>query len=161
MPHLKGWKVKNEKTQFVVRKVISLLFTFYMSYLFVHFVILNAFTINDTLLIIVNIWLGHIVLNVMTVMKTKNRTFGDLVVGIKYQHVKNNMWQLSWLSSRSVFTVTLFYLAVYCNYLLGFPLYSVLLTAVSAFLFVGYRAQFSGMSLSTMDWLTGTVAVKN
>ncbi len=153
--------MKNEKTHYVVRKVISLLFTFYMSYLFVHFIILNAFTINDTLVIIVNIWLGHLVLNVLTLMKTKNRTFGDLVVGIKYQHVKKNMWQLSWLVGRSVFTVTLFYLAVYCNYLLGFPLPGVLLTAVSAFLFVGYRAQFSGMSLSTMDWLSGTIAVKN
>ncbi|MGB0937657.1 MAG: hypothetical protein ACPGTQ_09365 [Colwellia sp.] len=150
-----------EKINLVFRKVISLLLTFYTSYLFVHFVILNAFTINNTLIIVVNIWFGHLVLNLFTLMVIKNRTFGDLFVGIKYQKVKNNMWQASLLAVRSILTTTLFYLIVYCNYLLGFPLYAVILTFISAFVFVGYTAQISGMKLSAADWLSGTIAVKN
>ena len=67
------------------RRVTSLVITFYMSYLFFHFVVLNAFTINNTLVIVVSIWAGHIFLNISTLGILKNMTFGDLFVKIEYQ----------------------------------------------------------------------------
>jgi hypothetical protein len=153
--------VPDKKTNFVFRQITSLLVTFYMSYLFVHFVVLNTFTLDDTLVIMVNVWLGHVVLNILTLMKCKNRTLGDLLVGLKYQTVKNNSGSATLLALRSVFSTTLFYLVVYCHYLLGFPLYAVIITVIAACLLIGCRAQMSGKSLSAVDWLTGTVAIKS
>lgn len=153
--------VLNEKTNVVFRQVTSLFVTFYMSYLFVHFVVLNTFTIDEALVIMINVWLGHMVLNILTLMKIKNRTLGDLLVELKYQTVKNSSGPAALLALRSVFTMTLFYLVVYGNYLLGFPLYAVITTAITACLVIGCSAQISGQRLSVVDWLTGTVAIKN
>jgi hypothetical protein len=66
--------IPKNNPRFFIRRITSLLITFYMSYLFFHFVVLNEFTINNTLVIVVNIWAGHIFLNISTLGVMKNRT---------------------------------------------------------------------------------------
>ena len=72
----------NNNPRFFIRRITSLLITFWMSYLFFHFVVLNELTINNTLVIVVKIWAGHIFLNISTLGVMKNRTFGDLLVNM-------------------------------------------------------------------------------
>lgn len=92
---------------FFFRRIISLLITFYINYLFVHFFFLTEFI--STLMIVFKVWIGHIFLNISTLSVMKNTTFGDLLVKIKYQSFRGNIGQVYLVSMRSFFTITLFY----------------------------------------------------
>ena len=146
--------------RFFFRRISSLLITFYISYLFVHFVVLNNFIIDSTLMILVNIWIGHIFLNISTLSITKNMTFGDLLVKIEYQSFRDNIVPLCLVSIRSIITATLFYLFIFCTYLAGFSLSAIMTCLILAIIINLYKVSINATKLSVIDWITGTVAVK-
>ena len=143
----------------MLSKVISLLLTFYISYLFFHFVILNVFIINNPLTMLVNIWFIHAFLNIITLYITKNKTFGDLLVRIKYQRVRRRLVLKNLIAIRSMVTSTLFYLVIYFNFLAGFSFYAITLSLVFAFLLSGLKIKINFIDKSVLDWITGTVSV--
>ena len=67
-----------------IKQSLSLLITFYISYLFLHFIILEITPIESTLVIVAIIWVGHILLNTVTIGMRKKQTFGDLLFRIQY-----------------------------------------------------------------------------
>ena len=142
------------------RRVLSLLITFYTSYLFFHFVVLNVFTMDNTLVIVVSIWAGHIFLNACTLGLTKSMTFGNFFVKIKYQGFRRKINQLYQIGMRSIFTTTLFYLVIFCNYLAG---WSVFVLIASLLLAIGLNyidITINHTTLSITDRITGTIALK-
>lgn len=146
---------------FLFRRVTSLLITFYMSYLFFHFVVLNAFTINNTLVVVVGIWTGHIFLNISTLGVKENMTFGDLLVKIKYQGIRRNINQINLISMRSIITTTLFYIIVFCNYLAEWSLFAMIASLILAIVLNYYSITINHIKLSIIDWVTGTITLKN
>jgi|TARA_Y100000389_G_C17419588_1_gene495892 hypothetical protein len=142
------------------RRVTSLVITFYMSYLFFHFVVLNAFTINNTLVIVVSIWAGHIFLNISTLGILKNMTFGDLFVKIEYQGFRRNINQIYQIAMRSIITTTLFYIVVFCNYLAGWSLFVMIASLILAIVLNYYNIKINHINLSVIDWVTGSLALK-
>jgi len=140
------------------RRSIALLITFYTSYLFFHFVILNIFTINNILVIIASIWAGHIILNVLTLSILKNRTFGDFIVRIKYCGFRRNVKQTKQIAIRSIFSTTLFYSIIFCNYLAGWSIGAIIASLLFA---IGLNYfKITHFKLSIIDWITGTLALK-
>ena len=140
------------------RRATSLLITFYTSYLFFHFVVLNLFVVNNMLVIIANVWAGHIFLDVFSLCILKIRTFGDFIVGIKYRGFRRNMNQTYQIGMRSIFSITLFYSIVFCNYLTGWSL-----VAIVASLTLGIGLNYyklNHIKLSIIDWITGSLALK-
>ncbi|MDA7717094.1 hypothetical protein OAR38_00450 [Flavobacteriaceae bacterium] len=142
------------------RRVTSLVITFYMSYLFFHFVVLNAFTINNTLVIVVSIWAGHIFLNISTLGILKNMTFGDLFVKIEYQGFRRNINQIYQIAMRSIITTTLFYIVVFCNHLAGWSLFVMIASLILAIVLNYYNIKINHINLSVIDWVTGSLALK-
>jgi hypothetical protein len=142
------------------RRAASLLITFYISYLFFHFIILNAFTINNMLVILVSIWAGHIFLNISTLYILKNMTFGDLFVKIEYRGFRRNINQIYQIVMRSIFTTTLFYIVVFCNYLAGWSLFVVIASLILAIVLNCYNIKINHNKLLVIDWVTGSLALK-
>ncbi|MCW8849409.1 MAG: hypothetical protein OQJ81_05460 [Melioribacteraceae bacterium] len=137
-----------------------MLITFYISYLFFHFVVLNAFTINNTLVIIVSVWAGHIFLNISTLGILKNMTFGDLFVRIEYRGFRRNINQIYQIAMRSIFTTTLFYIVVFCNYLAGWSLFVMIASLLLAIVLNYYNIKINHIKLSVIDWVVGSIALK-
>ena len=142
------------------RRVTSLLITFYISYLFFHFVVLNAFTITNMPVILVSIWAGHIFLNISTLGILKNMTFGDLFVKIEYRGLRRNINQIYQIAMRSIFTTTLFYIVVFCNYLAGWSLFVMIASLILAIVLNYYNFKINHNKLSVIDWVTGSLALK-
>lgn len=152
-------EIKNNPKLFF-RRALSLLITFYISYLFFHFVILNAFTIDDMLVILVSIWGGHVFLNISTLGISKNKTFGDVFVKIHYRGFRRNMDQFYQIAMRSLFTTTLFYVVVFCNYLAGWTV-PVMMTSICLAIVLNYSGfKINHSNLSVIDWVTGSLAVR-
>ena len=140
------------------RRSIALLITFYTSYLFFHFVVLNILTINNILIIIASIWAGHLVLNIATLYILKNRTFGDFIVRIKYCGFRRNIKQTKQIAIRSIFSTTLFYSIIFCNYLAGWSFIAIIASLLFA---IGLNYfKISHFKLSIIDWITGSLAFK-
>jgi len=142
------------------RRVTSLLITFYISYLFFHFVILNAFTINNMTVILVSVWAGHIFLNIITLGILKNITFGDLFVKIKFIGFRRNINQIYQIAMRSFFTTTLFYIVIFCNYLSGWSLLVMIASLILAVVLNYSYIKINHIKLSAIDWVTGSLALK-
>ena len=151
----------NNNPRFFIRRITSLLITFWMSYLFFHFVVLNELTINNTLVIVVKIWAGHIFLNISTLGVMKNRTFGDLLFKVEYQGFRRNIDQIYQIAVRSIITSTLFYIVVFCNYLVGFSLYAMITSLILAIVLNCYNITINHTKLSVIDWVTGTLTLKS
>jgi hypothetical protein len=140
------------------RRAIALLITFYTSYLFFHFVVLNLFIINNMLVILASLWAGHIFLNVLTLCILKNRTFGDFIVRIEYRGFRRNMNPTYQIAMRSIFSTTLFYGIIFCNYLAGWSIGAII--ASLAFTIGLNYYKISRFKLSIIDWITGSLAFK-
>jgi hypothetical protein len=140
------------------RRAASLLITFYTSYLFFHFVVLNLFIINNIVIIFASLWAGHIFLNVFTLSIFKNRTFGDFIVRIKYRGFRRNMNQTKQIAMRSIFSTTLFYGIIFCNYLAGWSIGAII--ASLAFTIGLNYYKITHFKLSIIDWVTGTLTLK-
>lgn len=140
-------------------RVLSFLATFYVSYLFTHFVILNLFTLELTAVIIVSIWAGHLILNLSSLHLTKNRLLGDLLYNGQYQAVNLSPLRVSGVVCRTLLTTSVFYTAIYISYLAGFTLYSVLMSVGLAALLNWPVTVTERGKLSLIDRLTGTTAV--
>jgi hypothetical protein len=153
--------IPKNNPRFFIKRITSLLITFYMSYLFFHFVVLNEFTINNTLVIVVNIWAGHIFLNISTLGVMKNRTFGDLLVKVEYQGFRRNIDQIYQIAMRSIITATLFYIVAFCNYLAGFSLYAMITSLILAIVLNCHNITINHTKLSVINWVTGTLALKS
>jgi hypothetical protein len=140
------------------RRTTSLLITFYTSYLFFHFVVLNTFTINNMLVILASVWAGHVFLNVLTLSILKNRTFGDFIVRIKYRGFRRNMNQTYQIAMRSIFSTTLFYSIIFCNYLAGWSIGAIIASLAFAIGLNYYKLKQS--KLSIIDRITRSLALK-
>jgi hypothetical protein len=140
------------------RRATSLLITFYTSYLFFHFVVLNLFVINNILVILASVWTGHIFLNVLTLCILKNRTFGDFIVRIEYRGFRQNMNQTYQIAMRSIFSTTLFYSIIFCNYLAGWSMGTIIASLAFAIGLNYYKLDQS--KLSIIDWITRSLAFK-
>jgi len=140
------------------RRAIALLITFYTSYLFFHFVVLNILIINNILIIIASIWAGHLVLNIATLYILKNRTFGDFIVRIKYCGFRRNIKQTKQIAIRSIFSTTLFYSIIFCNYLAGWSIGAIIASLAFAIGLNYYKLKQS--KLSIIDRITGSLALK-
>jgi hypothetical protein len=144
------------KLRLLFRRAVSLFITFYISYLFFHFVILNAFTINSITLILLSLWAGHIILNSITLGIFKNATFGDLFVQIKFIGFKQNTNQVCQIAMRSFFTTTLFYVVIYCNYLSGWSLLVMFASLILAVVINYNYIKINPNTVTIIDWLTGS-----
>ncbi|WP_439132948.1 hypothetical protein [Polaribacter sp.] len=140
------------------RRAIALLITFYTSYLFFHFVVLNLFIINNILVIFASLWAGHIFLNIFALCIWKNRTFGDFIVRIKYIGFRRNIKQAYQIAMRSFFTTTLFYGFVFFTYLTGWSI-GAIITSLVITIGLNY-CKFNKSNLLLIDWLTGSLALK-
>lgn len=140
------------------RRAVALLITFYTSYLFFHFVVLNIFTINNIVVIIASIWTGHIILDIFTLCILKNRTCGDFIVRIKFVGFRRNMNQTKQIAIRSIFSTTLFYSIICCIYLTGWSIGAII---VSLIFVIGLNLfKINNLKLSIIDWITGSLALK-
>jgi|TARA_B110000263_G_scaffold148253_1_gene128604 hypothetical protein len=111
--------------------------------------------------IVVKIWAGHIFLNISTLGVMKNRTFGDLLVKVEYQGFRRNIDQIYQIAVRSIITSTLFYIVVFCNYLVGFSLYAMITSLILAIVLNCYNITINHTKLSVIDWVTGTLTLKS
>jgi hypothetical protein len=152
--------IPKENTLFIVRRVLSFLLTFYISYLVVHFFFLNEFGENPTLLIIIKVWTGQMLLNIVSLMISKDRTFGDVVFGIKYQSLIQGSSQEYLLLKRSTFTLILFYSTIYVNSQFGFASYSIVLSVLLAVALNWPYLKIKNSRLTLLDRFTGCLAVK-
>jgi hypothetical protein len=146
------------KPSLFLRRTASLLITFYTSYLFFHFVVLNIFTINNIFVIIASIWAGHIILDILTLCILKNRTCGDFMVGIKFVGFRRNINQTKQIAIRSIFSTTLFYSIIYCIYLAGWSIGVIIASLAFAIGLNCYKLNQS--KLSIIDQITGSLALK-
>lgn len=149
--------IPKTKPSLFLRRIASLLITFYTSYLFFHFVVLNLFTINNIFVIIASIWAGHLVLNIVTLCILKNRTFGDFIVRINFIGFRRNINQTNQIAIRSIFSTTLLYSIVLCNYLAGWSMGAIIASLLFAIGLNYFKIHFK---LSIIDWITGTLALK-
>ena len=140
------------------RRATSLLITFYTSYLFFHFVVLNLFIIIDIVVIIASLWAGHIFLNVFTLCILKNRTLSDSIVRIEFRGFRRNINQTYQIARRSIFSTTLFYIMVFCNYLSGWSIVGLIASLTFAIGLNYYK--ISHFKISIIDWITGSIALK-
>ena len=147
--------------RFLFRRIISLLITFYISYLFVHFFLLDELKLDKTLVIVLKVWTGHIFLNISTLRVMKHTTFGDLLVNIEYRSFRGNIGQVRLVLLRSILAVTLLHLVLVFNYLAGFTLYSFIISLLFAISLNWDKVTINDTRLSIIDWITGTVAIKS
>ena len=147
--------------KFILWRALSLLLTFYLSYLVVHFFFLNELADEATLMIIMKVWAGHMLLNFFALSITQNRTFGDLVFRIKYQSIRKNIGQGYLILIRSTITLTLFYITIYCNSLTGFSSYSIIVSLIMAVALSWHFFTINGSKLSLIDRATRVIAVKS
>lgn len=152
-------KLSNHK-HYPYLRALSLLATFYVSYLFLHFVILELTTIDNVLVIIAIIWVGHILLNTASIMSTKNRTFGDLLVQLEYLPRHKTSELTKPVFARAMVSSTLFYLVICMNVLLGFPMLGLVLSATLALVILTYQFEHQGEKVSFVDWVSSTVVIK-
>lgn len=150
--------IPKSKPRLFFRKATSLLITFYTSYLFFHFVVLNLFVINNILVILASVWAGHIFLNVLTLCILKNRAFGDFIVRIEYRGFRRTMNPTYHIAMRSIFSTTLFYSIIFCNYLAGWSMGTIMASLAFAIGLNYYKLDQS--KLSIIDWITGSLALK-
>lgn len=88
----------------------------------------------------------------------KNRTFGDFIVRIKYRGFRRNMNQTNQIAMRSIFSTTLFYSIIFCNYLAGWSIGAIIASLIFAIGLNYYK--ISHIKLSIIDWITGSLALK-
>jgi hypothetical protein len=110
--------------------------------------------------IIVSVWAGHIFLNISTLGFLKNMTFGDLFVKIEYRGFRRNINQIYQIAMRSIFTTTLFYIVVFCNYLAGWSLFVMIASLLLAIVLNYYNIKINHIKLSVIDWVAGSIALK-
>lgn len=145
-----------------LKQTLSLLTTFYISYLFLHFVILELTPIENTLVIVTIIWAGHILLNSVTIAIMKKQTCGDLLFRVKYNSLKETSTSKAALQLliRSLLTTGLLYLLICLNIQLKFSMgvfFSSL--CLGFFLLVFPLKRQAPQTLNVFDWLSGTRAL--
>ena len=146
-----------------LKQTLSLLTTFYISYLFLHFVILELTPIENTLVIVAIIWAGHIFLNSVTIAIMKKQTCGDLIFRLEYNLLKETHSSKIALQLfvRSLFTSNVLYLLICLNIQLKFSmgiLLGSLCLGVFLLTFTFKRQEFQPLNL--FDWASGTKAIK-
>lgn len=145
-----------------LKHTLSLLTTFYISYLFLHFVILELTTIENTLVIVAIIWAGHISLNSVTIAIMKKQACGDLLYRVKYNSLKETSDSKAALQLliRSLLTTSLLYLLIYLNVQLKFYMgvfFSSLCLGFFLLVFPLKRKELQ--TLNVFDWVSGTKAI--
>ena len=138
---------------------LSLGLTFYLSYLFTHFVILELYDLTDIRVILGSIFIGHLILNLLTLYKTGNRTFGDMIVRCKYIEITKQRSITRWLTLRTVLTSMIFYLIVYYINTTGFNELAFLGAIVIAVVLSWKFIRVNDYQLSLVDKLTNTYMV--
>ncbi|WP_286234452.1 hypothetical protein [Thalassotalea sediminis] len=148
--------------QLLLKQTLSLLATFYISYLFLHFVILELTPIENTLVIVAIIWAGHILLNSITIAITKKQTFGDVIFRLQYNSLTGKQPSSVAVSLfiRSFITTNVLYLLVCLNVQLKFSmdvLFGSFCLALFLLIFPFKRQNFQTLNL--FDWVSGTRAM--
>jgi len=140
--------------------IFSFTITFYVSYLFTHFVILNLYEITNTWIIFVSILVGHTVLNISTLLRSKRRTFGDLFIQRAYINIKSSSHLTKRIMFRSLLTSIIFYLSAYLIFLTGFKESYFVIGLISIIILNWKIISFIKTKVSILDILTQTALVK-
>ena len=151
------------KTNPILNSLLSILsftVTFYVSYLFTHFVILNLFEITDTWIILVSILAGHTTLNISTLIISKCRTFGDLFIQRAYTAIKSSSSLTKRVMFRSLLTSIIFYLVAYFIFLTGFKESSFVIGLISIVILNWKIIAYLNTRISILDIITQTALVK-
>lgn len=145
----------------VLRQTLSLLTTFYISYLFLHFVILELTPIENTLVIVAIIWIGHLLLNLVTIAIRKKQTFGDFLFRLQYNSFKerNTSRVALKLLIRSLLTTNLLYLFICLNVQLKFSMGVLLGSFLIGLLLLTFPVKrLASKNLNLFDWASGVRA---
>ncbi|MFC3094540.1 hypothetical protein DRW07_13375 [Alteromonas sediminis] len=142
-----------------LKQTLSLLATFYVSYLFLHFVILEITPIDSPFVIVAVIWGGHVLLNVATIAMMQKQTFGDLIFRLHYIAIakQEDSCVARKLLIRSLVSTNALYLLIILNIQLRFSM-DVLLGSFcfGVFLLLFPVRQQAHQSANLLDWISGT-----
>ena len=152
---------KEKRWLTLLKQTLSHMTTFYISYLFLHFVILELTPIESPFVIVAIIWTGHILLNSLTIAMKKKQTFGDLIFRLHYNSIAASPPSevAVPLLIRSLLTTNVLYLLICLNVQLQFSmdvLFSSFCLGIFLLIFPFKRQAFQKLNL--FDWVSSTKA---
>ena len=140
---------------FFWRRLAAFLLTFYISYLFFHFVVLNIQNYENVIAMLSYIFTFHLLLDIVGIAILNTTTGAGFAVSIKYENLKQDSGQKLNLIMRTVLSSIIFYVTIYGIFLSGWQL-SAFATGLLITLVLNRNfSRHKGKMISALDRLTG------
>lgn len=145
---------------FLWRRSAAFMLTFYISYLFFHFVVLNIQNYENVIVMLSYIFMVHLVLDIVGIAILNTTTGAGLVFSIKYENLKQNSGQRFNLIVRTVLNSVIFYVTIYGIFLSAWQLYAFATGLLIALVLNLNLSRHADKMISVLDRLTGSRPLK-
>ncbi|NVK57208.1 MAG: hypothetical protein HWE26_16525 [Alteromonadaceae bacterium] len=137
------------------RRAAAFMLTFYISYLFFHFVVLNIQNYESVIAILSYIFVVQVMLDMVGIAFLHSTTGAGFAFSIKYENLKQGSGQKLNLTVRTLLTSLIFYVTIYGIFLTGWQL-SAFATGLLITLALNLNlSSHRDKKMSALDWLTG------